>query len=366
LTAAVLALPVRTDDRLDVARAAALIAGCGNLDDLREIRDKAKAIQTCDRTRRAGVAAQQDAAEVVLRAERRLGELCKEVTGGKAGGRAHRHDAPSNSVLLQDLDITKAQSSRWQKLAAVPETVFKQHVIDTRARCEKLTMAGTIAAAFDGSDCKSSDAAVARLALVPSGEPREMTETVGVTFERFRTMLDIAVAAVSKDRSSMRGVHLVVDGDRLTATSTDGRRLMRAEIPATSPRGSADVFLDLDCVTRLRAVLKLYASRELRVGIGDGLRVEGDFGVVERPPRYVVPPDYNEMIPPKSTPGGAGVSTFYFDPQEFGTPLKVLEKHGFKRVQFSVPNAEREALRIDASNPAGVEVVYVVLPRRLG
>ena len=207
MTAAALALPVRADDRLDVARAAALIAECGNLDEIREIRDRAKAIETYKREHRASLDALNDAIEVALRAERRLGQLCKEVTGGKGNPLGRGSKSESNSVLLTDLDITKAQSSRWQKLAAVPETVFKQYVIDTRARCEKLTMAGTIAAAFDGSDCKSSDAAVARLALVPSGEPREMTETVGVTFERFRTMLDIAVAAAEHRCNAHRFFH---------------------------------------------------------------------------------------------------------------------------------------------------------------
>ncbi len=43
-------------------------------------------------------------------------ELCKKMTGGKAGGGRKggkvRHGLESNSVSLSDLDITKAQSSR--------------------------------------------------------------------------------------------------------------------------------------------------------------------------------------------------------------------------------------------------------------
>ena len=145
---------------LSVEKAAALLRESCDLGFVREVRDHAKAVQVLQQARRASLDAQTDAAEIVLRADRRLGELCKEVTGGKAGaGKRHGRgmDRSNSALLLSDLDITKAQSSRWQRLAAVPEPVFEQHIVSVRARGEKLTTVGAIGAVslspgYDGDE----------------------------------------------------------------------------------------------------------------------------------------------------------------------------------------------------------------------
>jgi len=125
---------------LDVERAAAWLARCRDVDDVRDVRDKARAIEIYQRARGASLAAQQDAAEIALRAERRLGELCVAVL---TPGRKRSHDA---TVSLSDLGISKSQSSRWQKLAAIPESDFVAHVGRVRERGERLTTSGTITA----------------------------------------------------------------------------------------------------------------------------------------------------------------------------------------------------------------------------
>jgi phage N-6-adenine-methyltransferase len=134
---------------LDVERAAALLAQARSVDEVREIREKARAIEVYQRMRGASLSAQQDAAEIVLRAERRLGELCavvaeKSQTAGLKRG--PRPDSPSGREKLGDLGIAHHESSRWQKLAAIPEPVFEQHVAAVRMKGERLTTAGTIAA----------------------------------------------------------------------------------------------------------------------------------------------------------------------------------------------------------------------------
>ena len=131
--------------QLDVERIAAQIAECKNLDELRDIRDQARAIAAYKRARGASLAAQSDAVEITLRAERQLGRLCKEVTGGKAGGRNVK--AKSQPVtLLSDLDITAKQSSRWQKLAAINDAAFDAFVASTRDKGQRLTTVGAVAA----------------------------------------------------------------------------------------------------------------------------------------------------------------------------------------------------------------------------
>jgi len=63
------------------------------------------------------------ATEIKVRAERRAGELVAAMP--KINGRPSK---ASHDTRLSDLGISYDQSSRWQKLAAVPEDKFEQAV----------------------------------------------------------------------------------------------------------------------------------------------------------------------------------------------------------------------------------------------
>src|SRR5262249_6390240 len=99
--------------------------------------------------------AQNDAAEIKLRAERRLGELLASTplqTGGDAA-RARSPDATEQRAQrLRDLGISKSQSSRWQTLASVPEPIFDDYIADAREKGRRdgsteLTTAGALTVA---------------------------------------------------------------------------------------------------------------------------------------------------------------------------------------------------------------------------
>lgn len=75
------------------------------------------------------------AAELKLRAERRLGELLAEMP--KNNGRPLSHDV----TRLADLGIGRMDSSRWQKLAGIDEERFEEHIEQGRLSGE-LTTAG--------------------------------------------------------------------------------------------------------------------------------------------------------------------------------------------------------------------------------
>jgi hypothetical protein len=72
---------------------------------------------------------EQKACEIRLRAERRCGqllkvlEMAKGTRGQRAGGSTVR--PPETAQPLAELGISKTQSSRWQKLADVPEEDFE-------------------------------------------------------------------------------------------------------------------------------------------------------------------------------------------------------------------------------------------------
>jgi N6-adenosine-specific RNA methylase IME4 len=91
---------------------------------VRDVRDKAAAIQNYLRTQGATGEVQRKAAQLKLRAERRLGELIPEhvAHGGDRRSSSHR----GSLKTLAELGINPNQSSRWQAIAALPEPEFER------------------------------------------------------------------------------------------------------------------------------------------------------------------------------------------------------------------------------------------------
>jgi N6-adenosine-specific RNA methylase IME4 len=107
-------------------------------DEVKLIRDQAQAVRHLLRAQGYAREIQQQAGELKLRAERRLGELL-------AGMPKHNGDPRSHDVTrLADLGIGKADSHRWQRVAAIPEATFEEHLAQTRAAGEELTTAGVL------------------------------------------------------------------------------------------------------------------------------------------------------------------------------------------------------------------------------
>ena len=116
-----------------------------DLDEIKAIRDKAEALRSYCRVAGESFEAQQDCAEIKIRAERRAGELLGVMEKNKGGGdhrSEHRsHDATGDMPTLSDLDITKSQSSRWQKIATISIQLFERFITDTRSKGKELTSA---------------------------------------------------------------------------------------------------------------------------------------------------------------------------------------------------------------------------------
>jgi N6-adenosine-specific RNA methylase IME4 len=87
-----------------------------------------------------GSAAQQDAGELRLRAERRLGELIEaRVRQGRPGKRSH--DVTISDRRLPE-GVTKMQAHRYKKVASVDESNFEQYIADCRQKGEAITTEG--------------------------------------------------------------------------------------------------------------------------------------------------------------------------------------------------------------------------------
>lgn len=126
--------------KYEAARTA--LAECKAVDEVKQWADKAAAMQAYGRMAKDKTL-EIDAAEIRIRAERRLGEM---LVSQKENGGLNKGAAQSNAVVnkdrvmppkLSDIGISKDLSSRAQKLAAVPEQEFEKEVGDWRERVEK-------------------------------------------------------------------------------------------------------------------------------------------------------------------------------------------------------------------------------------
>lgn len=115
------------------------IAKCESIDEVKEIRNKAHAIEVYA-AQAQNYEAESQAIKIRLRAERRCGELLKESkdagTRAKVGDnqRGSRTPGLPPQPTLADLGISKQQSSDWQKLAEVPEEKFEAKLNDSSVR----------------------------------------------------------------------------------------------------------------------------------------------------------------------------------------------------------------------------------------
>jgi hypothetical protein len=139
--------------RYDAARKA--IAAAHRVDEAKKIRDKAEAVRTYARL--AGDLDMQNmACEIRLRAERRAGQLLLEMEknpGTRGTGRPRKDGTKferSNTTTahppkLEEIGISKDQSSKWQRLALlVDEVTFEKALVQAREKNGELSNAALL------------------------------------------------------------------------------------------------------------------------------------------------------------------------------------------------------------------------------
>lgn len=100
------------------------IAAAYAVDEVKDIRDQAAALELYARQAR-NVEAERQACEIRLRAERKAGQLLGSMDRAKG-----RPEKVSRRTTLSDVGISRDQSSRWQKLGAVPDETFERELAD--------------------------------------------------------------------------------------------------------------------------------------------------------------------------------------------------------------------------------------------
>lgn len=113
------------------------IAEAHAVDEVKDIRDKALAWEMYSRQAK-NTDAECYACEIRLRAERKAGQLLKAMEKNKGGGDPHKpkehRSTDTTSATLLDLGVSKDQSSKWQRLADVPDDEFDAALGDKTAK----------------------------------------------------------------------------------------------------------------------------------------------------------------------------------------------------------------------------------------
>lgn len=130
------------------SRLKAELATATKIDEVKGIRDKAEALRAYCRQAKEGLPMQNKLAEIVIRAERRAGEMLRDGDKAKGGQPYQKKSTPCTMQgveTLADLGIEYTQSHRWQKMAEMPEDVFEEHIREVQADVKgELTTAGVL------------------------------------------------------------------------------------------------------------------------------------------------------------------------------------------------------------------------------
>lgn len=126
-----------------------MLAEVRSVDDARKIISLAEAARVYAKQADLGLVAQNHAAEIKLRAQRRAGEILAQMDKNE-GGRPSENRLQAATGLqptLQELGIEKTSAFRWQAIAAIPEIEFEEHINRALDEGQELTTAGMVRAA---------------------------------------------------------------------------------------------------------------------------------------------------------------------------------------------------------------------------
>ena len=112
------------------------------IDEVKKIRDRAEALRLYAKQSRLSLEMQNRCAEIRIRSERRAGEMLKEREKHPPGPSKEDRSHDGTQLYpprLEELGITKNQSSRWQLIASIPEQDFERRVESLKTSEKELT-----------------------------------------------------------------------------------------------------------------------------------------------------------------------------------------------------------------------------------
>jgi len=110
-----------------------------SIHEVKNIRDKAESLRTYLKQANEGLEMQNRCAEIKVRAERRAGEILNSSVknpGTRLGGNIVLPPHP-DIPTLDELGISKIQSSRYQLIASIPQDLFELHISEIMSLADK-------------------------------------------------------------------------------------------------------------------------------------------------------------------------------------------------------------------------------------
>ncbi len=107
------------------------LAECDNIDEIKNFRDKVEALRLYFRKQKGCEAAEQSASKMKLRAERRIGEISRELeksVGGRPGKTPPNVRGISKTETLASSGIAPRMANRCEAIAAVPAAEFESAI----------------------------------------------------------------------------------------------------------------------------------------------------------------------------------------------------------------------------------------------
>jgi hypothetical protein len=128
---------------IEAGTARAVLAETADIGQILDIRDQAEALRGLAKKQRRGLEAQNKAAVLKIEAERRIGQLLAEMELDR-GAVSRSQRATARTVKLAELEMTKSESHRYQRVAAIPQVVVDRYFAASRDAHQEITTAGLL------------------------------------------------------------------------------------------------------------------------------------------------------------------------------------------------------------------------------
>lgn len=156
------------------------------VDEVKAIRDQAEAARAYAKQAKLGMEMVNAAAEIKLRAERRAGQILLEMDKHEGGRPSENPSSASRGFApkLADLGVTHDQSSRWQQMAAMPQSKFEQHLAERKEAGEEITLKSVLRMIEETADVDDvPDAAPKQETVHVHAHHRHVCKDCGLIFE---------------------------------------------------------------------------------------------------------------------------------------------------------------------------------------